>query len=321
MKQVIFLLFPGVEILDFAGPLQTFMEARNRGCDLTVDCCSWQTEIRSSHSVFINRLDHFSGIRPQQGDILVIPGFPYHQYAGNGMEKVPDEVFHWLRRAYNKGAELCSVCTGAFALAHAGLLDEKSCTTHWQRTRALQRDFPRLNVRTDCLFVHDAGIYTSAGIASGIDLALALVEKHWGPHVTCRVARDLVVYLRRDGGHHQQSIYLSFRDHIQPVVHRIQDWLISNPGKTYTIDSLARRFGLSPRNLTRTFKKATGITIKAYATLLVLEHARTLLQDPGQSVEAVAVQCGFHDGRQLRRLWKKHFGTTPGEARHGACLV
>ena len=315
MKNIIFFLFPGIEILDFAGPLQTFVEARNRGCRLTVSYCSWQTEIHASQKVFVNRLHHFSQMIPKKGDIVVIPGMEHRQYTDNALSKVPEGVFEWLRQAYGAGAELCSVCTGAFVLAHAGLLEGKQCTTHWLRTGELEKTYAGLKVETNRLFVHDRGIYTSAGVASGIDLALALVEKHWGPQMASKVARDLVVYMRRDGSHHQHSIYLNFRDHINPVIHDLQDWLISHPKNRPTIDTLADRFGVSPRNLTRLFKKATGITIKQYSILVSLEHARQRLKDPDNSVETVALQCGFHDAKQLRRLWKQHFGTTPCAAR------
>jgi transcriptional regulator GlxA family with amidase domain len=315
MKQVIFLLFPGIEILDFSGPLQTFVEAKNLGCGLTVQFCSWQREIRTSQNVFINRLRHFSQIVPQEGDLIIIPGLEHCQYTDNGLADVPEEVFDWLRKAYGKRVQLCSVCTGAFVLAHAGLLAGKRCTTHWRRARELQQTYPDLHVETNRLFVYDRGIYTSAGIASGIDLSLALVEKNWGPQVTLKVSRELVVYMRRDGSHHQESIYLNYRDHINPVIHAIQDWLISHRGEAYTLESLAGQFGLSQRNLTRLFKQATGITIKQYATLVTLEHARNLLENPDNSVESTAIQCGFHDAKHLRRLWKKHFGITPSATR------
>lgn len=315
MKQVIFLLFPGVEILDFAGPLQTFVEAKNRGCSLTVECCSYQSEISASQKVFINRLPHFSKAVPGKDDIIIIPGVEHQIYTNNGLSDVPDEVFDWLIHAYQNNVFLCSICTGAFVLAYAGLLDGKRCTTHWLRTKELQDSYPGTHVETNCLFVYDKGIYTSAGIASGIDLSLALVEKHWGPHLTSKVARDLVVYIRRDGRHHQKSIYLDYRDHVDPVIHRIQDWLISHPHKSNGIESLADRFGLSHRNLTRLFKKATGITVKQYKTLIILEHAKNLLQSPDNSIESIASQCGFHDAKQLRRLWIKHFGNSPSKFR------
>lgn len=315
MKQVIFLLFPGIEILDFAGPLQTFVEAKNHGCGLVVEYCSWQPEISTSQDVFINRLRHFSSVVPTKEDIIIIPGMDHQKYADNALSALPRDVFDWLKHAYQNNVQLCSICSGAFVLAHAGLLDGKRCTTHWLRTEELQQTYPKCTVETNCLFVYDKGIYTSAGIASGIDLSLAVVEKNWGPNVTSKVARNLVVYIRRNGGHDQKSIYLDYRDHINPVVHKIQDWLISHPGKKITIDALAERFWLSQRNLTRLFKKATGITIKQYGTLITLEHVKNLLQHPDNSVDSIAIQCGFHDAKQLRRLWQKHFGYPPSKHR------
>lgn len=175
--------------------------------------------------------------------------------------------------------------------------------------------YPELHVKTDGLFIHDKGIYTSAGVTSGIDLSLALVEENWGPQITSKIARELVVYIRRNSDHRQKSIYMDYRDHLNPNVHKVQDWLISHPGEKYTIDSLAQRFGLSERNLTRLLKKSTGITINQYATLIVLEHANDLMKNPNNTVESAALACGFHDAKQLRRLWKKYFGTTPSQFR------
>jgi len=315
MKQIIFLLFPGFEIMDFAGPLQTFSEAKNHGCDLLVKFCSWQREICASQEVFINRLHYFSNINAQKNDIIIIPGIEHKRYTDNGLNTVPKEVFAWLNNAYKNGTELCSICSGAFVLAHAGLLNGKKCTTHWSRTDELQQAYPDVNVVANCIFIHGDGIYTSAGITSGIDLSLALVEKNWGPHVTSRVAKDLVVYIRRNSDHHQKSVYLDYREHFNPNIHKVQDWLISHPDKKYTLDVLARRFGMSERNLTRLFKKATGITIKQYATLITLEYAKNLLQNPNNTIESTALQCGFHNARQLRRLWKTYFGTTPSQNR------
>jgi len=317
MKQIIFLLFPGLEIMDFAGPLQTFAEAKNLGCDLTVRFCSWQKEVCASQNVYINKLLHFTDIKTHPEDIIIIPGLEHEAYSGNALERIPHEIFNWLITEYHKKTHICSICSGAFVLAHTGLLKGKKCTTHWSRTAELQNTYPEINVMSECLFVHDSGIYTSAGVTSGIDMSLAMVEKNWGPHIASKVARELVVYIRRNGDHHQKSVYMDFRDHLNPEIHKVQDWLISNPGKTYTLNTLANRFGMSERNLTRVFKKATGVTIKQYTTLITLEHAKSLLQNPDNTVESTALSCGFHDARHLRRLWKKHFGTSPSQIRPG----
>jgi transcriptional regulator GlxA family with amidase domain len=146
-------------------------------------------------------------------------------------------------------------------------------------------------------------------------MALALVERRHGPLVAAAAAREMVVYLRRDGGHRQDSIYLDYRTHLHPGVHRAQDWLIAHPGESTTLDDLARTAAMSPRNLTRAFRQATGISVQEFRTRLRLELARDLLHDPGMTIDAVASRCGFESARQLRRLWKEAFGSPPSAVR------
>jgi transcriptional regulator GlxA family with amidase domain len=224
-------------------------------------------------------------------------------------------VLRWLRQAHRAGAQICSVCTGAFILAQAGLLDGRLCTTHWSRTEQLQRQFPRARVVTNRLFVEDGKVTTSAGIASGIDLALSLVERRHGPRLTAAVAREMVIYLRRDGSHKQESTYMDYRAHLNPGVHRVQDALVHQPEQRLRLSELARVAGMSERNLTRVFRQATGISIGEYVAKLRLELARSLLADPHLSLEAIATRVGFESARQLRRTSKKLFGVSPGTFR------
>ncbi|HJT18126.1 MAG TPA: helix-turn-helix domain-containing protein, partial [Thermoanaerobaculia bacterium] len=165
------------------------------------------------------------------------------------------------------------------------------------------------------LYVTDGAITTSAGIASGIDMALALIERAAGPIAALDVAREMVVYIRRDGSHAQESVYLDYRTHLHPGIHRVQDALIRNPSRKLALAQLAKTAGMSPRNLTRTFRAATGISVNNFATRVRLELARTLIHDPALSVDAVARRCGFQSARQLRRLWARHFQTTPSAER------
>jgi transcriptional regulator GlxA family with amidase domain len=176
---------------------------------------------------------------------------------------------------------------------------------------SLQRRFPRARVLADRLFVADGMIVTSAGIASGIDMALALIEQKHGPLLAAQVAREMVVYIRRDGSQEQTSVYLDFRTHLHPGVHKVQDWLMQNPSRAVTLDTLAEVGAMSRRNLTRLFRQATGISIVEYRTRIRLELARNLLQDPSLSVDGVARRCGFTDSRQLRRVWQTAFGMSP----------
>jgi transcriptional regulator GlxA family with amidase domain len=179
----------------------------------------------------------------------------------------------------------------------------------------LARRYSRARVLSNRLFVDDGPITTSAGIVSGVDMTLALIERRHGPLVTVAAARELVVYLRRDGAHQQQSIYLDYRTHLHPGIHRVQDWLIAHPAEKATLADLARVAAMSPRNLTRAFRQATGISIQDYRTRLRLELAKSLLHDPGLTVEAVAARCGFESSRQLRRLFKETLGAAPSRLR------
>ena len=308
MRRVIFALAPDVEVLDLAGPVQAFHEANRWGGEYQVHVCALTPHLRMDQGIWLSDLEPLP--EPAEEDLVVIPGFRMAAVAA-----AEASLLKWLRQAHESGAHLASVCTGAFPLGAAGLLDGRQCTTHWSRVDDLQRRFPRARVLTNRLFVDDGPITTSAGIASGIDMALSLIERHHGPRVTAAVARELVVYLRRDGSHQQHSVYLDYQTHLHPGVHRMQDWLIANPAERATLADLADLAALSPRHLTRTFREATGISIQEYRTRLRLELAHDLLHDPTLTLEAIATRCGFESARQLRRVWKEAFGTTPSAGR------
>jgi transcriptional regulator GlxA family with amidase domain len=201
--------------------------------------------------------------------------------------------------------QLCSVCTGSFILAQAGLLDGKTCTTHWSLVSLMKQLFPKVRVLEDILFTHEGNIYTSAGITSGIDLALHLLEAAHGPLLAHKVAHELVVYFRRSDRHTQQSVYLNYRNHLHRGIHELQDFLIENLDKKSTIDEMAARVNMSTRNLTRLFKMQTGISINHYLTLLRLELAQTLRHSPGITMREIASRCGFANERQLQRILKE----------------
>ena len=309
MRRVIFLLLPELEILDLAGPLQAFHEAVHAGADLQVRLGSPEPRVRTDQGLCLAELEPLP--EPAADDLVVVPGMRFA-----ALDAVGPRVLSWLREAHETGAQLASVCTGAFLLGRAGLLDGRQCTTHWSRVEELQRRFPAARVLESRLFVHDGPLTTSAGIASGIDMALALLERRFGPLLVAAVAREMVVYLRRDGSHRQQSVYLDYRTHLHPGVHRVQDWLIANPAERASLAALGRLAALSPRHLTRVFRQATGVSVQEFTTRLRLELARGLLHDPRLTVEGVATRCGFASARQLRRLWKEVHGTSPGSERH-----
>jgi len=303
-SQLIFVVPPYVHVLDLTGPVQVFYEAAEYGAPYRLAYCSLGKPVTSSSGLNFGSMPPFADMETQPGDSIFLPGIDMAYLRSNEF-KQETAFFDWLRLQYQKGVHLCSICTGAFLLAQAGLLDGRKCTTHWKRIEELQATYPRAVVQHDRLFIKDAGIYTSAGITAGIDLALAIVEEHQGPLFATKIARELVVYFRRGEGHSQKSVYLDYRNHMNVAIHRMQDWLIANLDAKASLDELADNVGMSTRNLTRTFRKETGTTINAYTTLLRLELAHTLLHNPGMTMDAIAAKCGFSDARQLRRIWKK----------------
>jgi transcriptional regulator GlxA family with amidase domain len=249
-------------------------------------------------------VEDFTNAELKEGDFIFVPGMDseYVKSISFGAEK---KFFKWLKECSDKMITVCSICNGAFALGHAGLLKDTECTTHWRRVKELQTQFPDARVVADILYVKSNNVYTSAGISAGIDLALAILENLKGPLFTHKVARGLVVYHRRSGKHSQQSIYLDYRNHINPQIHEVQDYLIDNLSKENDIETLASLAGMSARNLSRVFKEKTGSTILEYLTLLRIEYAKTMLNNPEYTIEYIASRCGFKTARQLQRILKK----------------
>jgi transcriptional regulator GlxA family with amidase domain len=241
-----------------------------------------------------------------EGDILFVPGMDC-EYVRSQEFKHEHDYFAWLKECGRRKIIVCSVCTGAFALGEAGLLNNIKCTTHWRRIEELQARFPAAKVIADALFVSHQNIYTSAGISAGMDLALALLEDLKGPIFTHKVARGLVVYHRQNNSYKKENIYLDYRNHIHPVVHKIQDYLIDNLAGKNNIGTLAEHVAMSPRNLSRVFKEKTGATILEYLTQVRLENARTLLSNPDYTLDYIAAQCGFKTARQLQRILKNNY--------------
>jgi transcriptional regulator GlxA family with amidase domain len=221
----------------------------------------------------------------------------------------------WIRRATATARRVSSICSGGFLLARAGVLEGKACTTHWKMIPLLREWSPGSRVLENRLFVRDGNIVTSAGLASGIDLTLACLQEDWGARVAAKVAREMVVYVRRNGETEQESVYLQHRDHVHPGVHRVQDWIVEHPDERPTLDTLAEIAAVSPRHLTRLFREATGITLVAFAHKVKLEVARALAENPALTMDAIAARCGFGDARHLRRLWRAENGTTIGRRR------
>ena len=304
MQKVAFIIPPTVELLDLAGPVQVFTEAKFYGMEIEIEFYTFSEEPISTAGLGFGKVANFKTAKLKEGDFIFVPGMDM-EYVNSIPFKAEREFFTWLKECSDKKTTVCSICNGAFALGHAGLLKDTECTTHWRRVKELQMQFPTAKVVADILFVKSNNVYTSAGISAGIDLALAILEDLKGPLYTHKVARGLVVYHRRSGKHNQQSIYLDYRNHINPQVHEVQDYLIDNLSKENDIETLASLVGMSSRNLSRVFKEKTGSTVLEYLTLLRKEYANTMLNNPEYTIEYIASRCGFKTARQLQRILKK----------------
>ena len=304
MKKVAFIIPPTVELLDLAGPVQVFTEAKFYGMEIEIEFYQYSEDPISTAGLGFGKIANFKTAKLKEGDFVFVPGMD-NEYVNSIAFKAEREFFRWLKECSDKKVTVCSICNGAFALGHAGLLKDTECTTHWRRVKALQVQFPQAKVIADILYVKSNNVYTSAGISAGIDLALAILEDLKGPLFTHKVARGLVVYHRRSGKHNQQSIYLDYRNHINPQVHEVQDYLIDNLSEENDIESLASLVGMSSRNLSRVFKEKTGSTVLEYLTLLRKEYANTMLNNPEYTIEYIASKCGFKTARQLQRILKK----------------
>jgi transcriptional regulator GlxA family with amidase domain len=303
MLKVAFIVPPHVEILDLAGPAQVFTEAKSQGLEVEIEFYSYHDENIATSGVSFGEIRNYKLSKLKAGDFVFVPGTD-HDYVRSAQFAAEKSFFKWIAQCAQREVNTCSICTGAFFLGEAGLLDGRECTTHWRRTEELKSRFPKAKVLADTLFVKSDNIYTSAGISAGIDLALSIVEDLKGPRFVHQVARGLVVYHRRSQNQSQQSIYLDFRNHINPKIHEVQDFLISNLAKENSIESLAEMVAMSPRNLSRVFKEVTGSTIVEYLTKLRVENAKTLLNNPDYTMEFIASQCGFKTARQLQRILK-----------------
>lgn len=306
MQRVIFYIHKGVHILDLAGAVQAFYEASEYGAPYEILYVADDPGPVSSAGLPFGRLQHYSKITIGPDDLLIIAGFDLKHLPATKMLKT------WLKKATAAHASVCSVCTAAFLLAEAGILKDKECTTHWKYTKRLQKEYPGLIVRTDRLFTKDTNIYTSAGVTTGLDMALFLLEERHGPEFAFKIAREMVVYIRRDGSEPQESIYLQYRAHINHSIHTVQDWMIRNLQKKIKIEDLAALIYTSPRNLTRLFKSTTGITIGQYIEKLRVEKAVHMLRHR-HKISSIPRQCGLQSTNQLRYMLKRHTGKLPSE--------
>lgn len=300
--KIVFLVLPHVHLMDLAGPDQVFLEATGYGAPFEMEYCCTQNNISTSAMLPFGKLKHFLKVKIAAGDYLFIPGAEV-QYLQSKAFKTNRSLFKWIKHCSDEGVNLCSICSGAFVLAETGLLNNRNCTTHWKRTAELQQLYPEAKVIENVLFTQEDNIYTSAGIASGIDLALHIVEQLKGTWFAHKVARELVIYNRRSGNHKQKSELLDFRNHIHAGIHKVQDWLQEHLHQKISVVELAEMANMSSRNFTRIFKKETSLTVNEYITLLRKEKISQLVKNPDLTRSQIAQQCGLKSERHVHRIF------------------
>jgi transcriptional regulator GlxA family with amidase domain len=317
-RTVAVLAFPGSQGLDVVGPLEVFgrtarwlREERGRATPAyeTLVVSRRRGPLRSS-SGYSLLADRALGDLREPVDTLLVAGGP-------GIREVLDDrsLHAWLRAAQGRARRFGSVCTGALLLARAGLLDGRRATTHWRSCARLAAEHPRVRVEPDRIFVRDRGVYTSAGVTAGMDLALAMVEEDHGREVALSVARELVLFVRRPGGQSQFSAQLSAQLAERDAIRDLQAFALEHPEADLSVASLSRRAAMSPRNFARVFAREVGVTPARWVEGVRVETARRRIEEARVGVEEVASSCGFGTREGLRRAFRRRLGVAPREYR------
>jgi transcriptional regulator GlxA family with amidase domain len=314
-QTIALLALPGVQLLDIAGPLDVFAQANLEAGEIRYALRVVALHAGPLHSSAGTRLlpDWVIGQAPAPGepiDTLLVAGAPQVQRV-----RMSDAAQAWLRDTADHSRRFGSICTGAFVLAANGLLDGRRITTHWAVVDALAAAYPTVHIEPDALYVRDGKLRTAAGVTSGLDLALALVEEDLGREIAKRVAAQLVMFFKRPGGQLQFSRKGETRPATRSVLQEVQRWVAANPELDHDVASLANHAGLSARHFARLFRTEVGMTPAAWVEITRIDAARALLEAGKATPKQVAARCGFANADTLRRAFAKHFGVTPAEYR------
>ena len=314
---VLFVAYPDMGLLDVTGPQTAFWAAskamEKRGLPgYTRHTASLKGGLVTSAEGVALQTVKLADFDSAAVDTIVVPGSP-HIADVLGQSK---KLVAWLRQASQGTRRTTSVCSGAFLLAQADLLHHKRATTHWAMCDMLKEKFPLVEIDRDAIFVREGKIWTSAGVSSGIDLALALVEADCGHDVAMEVARELVVYLKRPGGQSQFSELLQAQAQDSAMFDKLNLWISKNLGSNaLTVEALADKARMSPRNFARVYKEKTGRTPAKAVEVFRLEAARRLLEDSSRNVDQIARQCGFGDEERMRVTFQRNLGVAPRDYR------
>lgn len=316
MRTIWFLLLPGTHILDLGGPLQIMASLEElQLAPVNVRCIAARQQVSSFQGVTLSGLHQLPDrLAPQ--DLLFV--------VGNKLSATPADTAiltataRWLAQVVRQtpDIQLCSICTGAFLLGEAGLLDGRQCTTHHRYVDLLRTRYPAAKVLENRLFVEDDGVFTSAGVSSGTDLALHIVSLQFGKVVANQVAQELVIYRRRAGEDVQLRAADLARNHIHPLVHAAQDYIDAHLGTHFSFEQLASQFNVSYRHLARLFRDNTGQTLQNYLRAQRIDLARELLRGSHLNVEQIAERCGYGSSHAFRLAWRQEMPQPPLQFRH-----
>jgi transcriptional regulator GlxA family with amidase domain len=306
--------FAEAQILDVVGPLEVFSRASRLATD---------EGRRGTPPYRVEILAHDAGPIVTSSSLAIVAGRSFREVrgpvdtlmvaGGRGVDAALADrtLIRWLRQAAPNAGRVASVCTGAFLLAEAGLLDGKSVATHWSKCVELAERYPRVKVDPDPIFIAQGRIYTSAGVTAGMDLALALVEEDHGRELAAQVARELVLFLRRPGGQSQFSTQLKAQLSDRQPIAELQAWIADHPGADLSVSALARRAAMSPRNFARVFLRTVGVTPAEHVDRVRVEAARRRLEESDANVDEVATACGFGTRESLRRAFHRALRVSP----------
>lgn len=311
--RIAFLVFPGVQMLDLAGPMDVFQEASR----VSGQPDAYQFElvaledkpVRASNGMLFQPTATIDTLDRALDTLLVTGSHGVLELAANA------RLMQWLQRQAGVVRRFGSVCSGAWLLAHAGLLDGRRVTTHWNMSRQLAQRFGRVQVEHDQIYIRDGKLYTSAGVTAGMDLALCMVEEDLGRDLALAVARELVMFIKRPGGQAQFSAHLAAQAAQRSPIRQVQQWVLDNLEQDLSVDQLAAQAGMSVRNFSRAFKSDTGETPADFVEAARLDAARRMLEETASPLKRVAARSGFHDQNGLRRAFVRRLGVTPGDYR------
>jgi transcriptional regulator GlxA family with amidase domain len=312
------LAYPGAQMLDVTGPLEVFARSARFLMEqgLRADpvyevelIAERRGPVKTSSGIEILAARSLAAVRGPLDTLLVAGG------VGSRDALRRTALLGFLRRMAPRVRRLASVCTGAFLLAEAGLLDGRRATTHWAYCGELAKRYPQVRVDPDPIFVRDGRIYTSAGVTAGMDLALGLVEEDLGRTVALEVARQLVLFLKRPGGQSQFSAQLAAQSAEREPLREVQAWISDHPEADLAVESLARRAAMSPRHFARGFQREVGVTPARFILRLRVDAARRRLEESRDSVESVAAACGFGSAEVMRRAFLRTVRVSPSAYR------